>query len=83
MLMLSVQRKKYEQLGDNRTFATVRVLSPDNPMRGMWQLLWTTKRERELRQFHSQMAIDPFNNGSHLQPYDQRKSNSCGSMPWY
>ena len=47
--MLSVQRRKYEQLGDDRTFATVRVLSPDNPMRGTWQLLWTTKRERYLR----------------------------------
>ena len=54
--MLSVQRKKYEQLGDDRTFATVRVLSPDNPMRGMWQLLWTTKRERELRKSFSPTA---------------------------
>ena len=74
VLMLSVQRKKYEQLGDNRTFATVRVLAPDNLMRGMWQLLWTTKRERELRQFHSQMAIDPLNNRSYLEPNDQSKS---------
>ena len=44
-----VQRKKYAQFGGDRTFATVRVLSPDNPMRGMWQLLWTTKRERDSR----------------------------------
>ena len=77
--MLSVQRKKYEQLGDNRTFATVRVLAPDNLMRGMWQLLWTTKRERELRQFHSQMAIDPLNNRSYLEPNDESKSTLVAS----
>ena len=49
MLTRRVQRKKYAQLGDDRSLATVRVLSPENPMRGMWQLLWTTKRERDSR----------------------------------
>ena len=35
--------------GDNRTRASVTVLAPDNPMRGTWQLLWTTKREGDVR----------------------------------
>ena len=47
MLILYLQRNTYEQLGNDRTLATVRVLSPENPMRGMWQLLWTIKRERD------------------------------------
>lgn len=53
MLTRCVQRKTYAQLGNNRNFAAVSVLQPVNPMRGMWQLLWTTKRERELRKSFS------------------------------
>ena len=49
MLTRRVQRKKYAQLGDDRSLATVSVLSPDNPMRGTWQLLWNTKRESDSR----------------------------------
>lgn len=45
--MLCVQRRKYQQLGDDRNLATVRVLIPEKPMGELWQLLWTIKRHRD------------------------------------
>lgn len=45
--MLCVQRKKYEELRDDRNLATVRVLVPQRPTDGLWQLLWTIKRHRD------------------------------------
>ena len=47
MLMVWVQRKNYEQLGNDRNLASVRVLTPERLTGGMWQLLWTIKRHRD------------------------------------
>ena len=47
MLMLYVQRFKYEELRADRNLATVRVLVPQHPTDGIWQLLWTIKRHRD------------------------------------
>ena len=47
MLTLSAQRYQYEELGNNRSLACVRVMAPENPMHGMWQLYWTIKREKD------------------------------------
>lgn len=46
-LMVWVQRKKYEQLANDRNLASVRVLTPERLTGGMWQLLWTIKRHRD------------------------------------
>ena len=45
--MLCVQRRKYEQLGDDRVLATATVLLPEDPMGTQWQLLWSIKRHRD------------------------------------
>lgn len=45
--MLCVQRRKYEQFGDDRLLASARVLLPEDPMGTQWQLLWTIKRHRD------------------------------------
>ena len=42
-----MQRRIYEELGGDRNMATVRVLIPENPLGEHWQLLWTTKRQRD------------------------------------
>ena len=47
MLMLCSQRMKYEQLGEDRNLASVRVLTPETAMGEMWQLVWTIKRHRD------------------------------------
>ena len=47
MLMLYVQRYKYEELRAERNLATVRVLVPQTATGGVWQLLWTIKRHRD------------------------------------
>lgn len=47
MLMLCAQRKKYEELGDDRNLATVRVVAPETLMGEVWRLLWTIKRHRD------------------------------------
>lgn len=64
--MLCVQRSKHEQLGNDRTLVTVRVLPPEGVMTGIWQLYWAIKRENTLGQFHSVTSMDPINNQSHL-----------------
>lgn len=46
MLILCVQRKKYDEFGDDRNLVTVRVLYPEKPTDKLWQLLWTIKRHR-------------------------------------
>lgn len=49
MLMLCVQRRKYEELREERDLATVRVLTPETETAagGLWRLLWTIKRPRD------------------------------------
>lgn len=42
-----MQRNKYEELRNDRTLATVRVLPREEAMGDMWQLLWTIKRHRD------------------------------------
>lgn len=59
MLMLCVQRKKYEQLGDDGDLATVRVLVPEKLME-LWQLLWTIKRHRDPDGRRSSFPADNF-----------------------
>ena len=45
--MLYVQRSKYDELRADRNLATVRVVVPQIPTGGVWQLLWTMKRHRD------------------------------------
>ena len=47
LLIVCVQRSKYDQLGHDRNVATVRVLVPEKAMGEEWQLLWTIKRQRD------------------------------------
>ena len=42
-----MQRKEYEALGNDRNLATVRVLSPEEPLSEVWRLYWTIKRHRD------------------------------------
>lgn len=62
-------RNKYEELRNDRTLATVKVLPPEERMGDMWQLLWTIKRHRDPsgRRFHSMTAIEPINHRTHLE----------------
>ena len=42
-----MQRNKYEEFRNDRDLVTVRVLSPEEPVNDMWQLLWSIKRHRD------------------------------------
>ena len=44
---MSLQRKQYKQLGDDRNLATVRVCVPEKPTSELWQLYWTILRHRD------------------------------------
>ena len=45
-MLIVVQRSKYDELGNDKNLATVRVLVPEDPM-GEWQVMWTIKRQRD------------------------------------
>lgn len=58
--MPCVQRKQYEELGNDRNLACVRVMSPEAPLREVWRLYWTIKRPRDPNVRMSPSGRTPF-----------------------